>query len=99
MIPEALAGTEVADSEADELLGTVDMCTRKAEMVRLADAFRPLPGGLGTLDELLEVWTTRTLGLRCQAGRGARPGGGSLLRSASSPRQLRSAGFRPAGCP
>lgn len=42
------------------------MCTRKAEMVRLADAFRPLPGGLGTLDELLEVWTTRTLGLHAK---------------------------------
>ena len=66
VIPQALAGTEVPDSESDELVVTVDMCTRKAEMMRLADAFLILPGGLGTLDELLEVWTTRTLGLHAK---------------------------------
>jgi uncharacterized protein (TIGR00730 family) len=63
VIPAALAGDEIADTEADELHVTVDMCTRKAEMMRRADAFLTMPGGLGTLDELLEVWTTRTLGL------------------------------------
>jgi uncharacterized protein (TIGR00730 family) len=63
VIPEALAGAEIADTESDELHVTVDMCTRKAEMMRRSDAFLTLPGGLGTLDELLEVWTTRTLGL------------------------------------
>ncbi|HKB30553.1 MAG TPA: TIGR00730 family Rossman fold protein [Streptosporangiaceae bacterium] len=63
VIPQALAGAEIADSESDELLVTADMCTRKAEMMRRADAYLTLPGGLGTLDELLEVWTTRALGL------------------------------------
>jgi uncharacterized protein (TIGR00730 family) len=63
VIPEAMAGTEVADAESDELLVTADMCTRKAEMMRRSDAFLILAGGLGTLDELLEVWTTRALGL------------------------------------
>jgi uncharacterized protein (TIGR00730 family) len=63
VIPEALAGPEVADAESDELLVTGDMCTRKAEMMRRSDAFLILAGGLGTLDELLEVWTTRALGL------------------------------------
>src|SRR5260370_8293641 len=59
VIPQALAGAEIADSESDELLVTADMCTRKAEMMRRADAYLTLPGGLGTLHELLEVWTTR----------------------------------------
>lgn len=63
VIPEALAGPEVADADSDELLVTSDMCTRKAEMMRRSDAFLILAGGLGTLDELLEVWTTRALGL------------------------------------
>jgi hypothetical protein len=63
VIPEGLADTEVTDYACDELLVTADMCTRKAEMMRRADAFLTLAGGLGTLDELLEVWTTRALGL------------------------------------
>jgi uncharacterized protein (TIGR00730 family) len=63
VIPELLSGEEVADTEADELLVTADMCARKAEMMRRSDAFLTLAGGLGTLDELLEVWTTRSLGL------------------------------------
>ncbi|MGE5288356.1 MAG: TIGR00730 family Rossman fold protein [Micromonosporaceae bacterium] len=63
VIPDLLSGQEVADLDADELLVTEDMCTRKAEMMRRSDAFLTLAGGLGTLDELLEVWTTRSLGL------------------------------------
>jgi hypothetical protein len=39
------------------------MRERKAEMDARADAFLALPGGLGTLEELLEVWTARVLGL------------------------------------
>jgi uncharacterized protein (TIGR00730 family) len=63
VIPELLSGKEVADTGADELLVTTDMCTRKAEMMGRSDAFLTLAGGLGTLDELLEVWTTRWLGM------------------------------------
>ena len=37
------------------------MFERKAVMIERADAFLTLPGGLGTLDELFEVWTTATL--------------------------------------
>lgn len=61
VIPEALRGLEVADDEADELLVVPDMRTRKAEMDRRADAFLTLAGGLGTLEELLEIWVSRTL--------------------------------------
>lgn len=61
VIPEALQASEVADEDADELVVTVDMRTRKGEMDRRSDGFLILPGGLGTLEELLEIWTSRHL--------------------------------------
>jgi uncharacterized protein (TIGR00730 family) len=53
----------VADERADELVITADMRERKGRMDASADAFIALPGGLGTLEELLEVWVSRTLGM------------------------------------
>jgi uncharacterized protein (TIGR00730 family) len=61
VIPRALLDYEVADEDADELVVTDDMRTRKGTMDDRADAFVTLPGGLGTLEELLEIWTARTL--------------------------------------
>lgn len=66
VIPEALRDSEVADVGADELVVTADMRARKAEMDRRADAVLALPGGLGTLEELFEAWTSRTLGLHAK---------------------------------
>jgi uncharacterized protein (TIGR00730 family) len=63
VIPDALRMREVADLDADELVVTPDMRSRKAEMDRRADAFLVLPGGMGTLEELLEIWTARSLGM------------------------------------
>jgi uncharacterized protein (TIGR00730 family) len=63
VIPDALRLREVADLDADELIVTADMRSRKGEMDRRAEAFLVLPGGLGTLEELLEVWTARVLGM------------------------------------
>jgi uncharacterized protein (TIGR00730 family) len=63
IMPEPMIPWEIADTEADELLTTVDMASRKTLMVEKADAFLILPGGLGTLDELFEVWTLATLGM------------------------------------
>ena len=63
VIPHALLELEVGDQDADELLVVDDMRTRKALMDSRSDAFLALPGGLGTLEELFEVWTSRTLGL------------------------------------
>jgi uncharacterized protein (TIGR00730 family) len=63
VIPHALVGLEVADEDADELVVTTDMRERKGRMDAAADAFVALPGGLGTLEELLEVWVAGTLGL------------------------------------
>jgi uncharacterized protein (TIGR00730 family) len=61
VIPRALMASEIADDDADELIVTDDMRTRKAMMDERADAFIALPGGLGTLEELLEIWVSRTL--------------------------------------
>jgi uncharacterized protein (TIGR00730 family) len=66
VIPEALVGLEVADTDADELVVTADMRERKGRMDAAADAFLALPGGLGTLEELLEVWVAGTLGMHAK---------------------------------
>ncbi len=63
VIPQALVGLEVADDRADELVVTRDMRERKGRMDAAADAFLALPGGFGTLEELLEVWVSRSLGM------------------------------------
>ena len=63
VIPEALLAYEVADTGASELVVTPDMRVRKGIMDERSDAFVALPGGIGTLEELLEVWVARTLGL------------------------------------
>ncbi|WP_089155111.1 TIGR00730 family Rossman fold protein [Micromonospora sp. NBS 11-29] len=63
VIPQVLVDLEVADLAADELLVTDGMASRKTLMIDKSDAFLTLPGGLGTLDELFEVWTTATLTL------------------------------------
>src|SRR5262245_5851211 len=62
VIPESLRAVEIADHAADELVVTADMLTRKRELAERADAFVALPGGFGTLEELLEQLTGRLLG-------------------------------------
>jgi len=66
VIPQYLVDLEVADTSADELIVTADMGERKNIMIERSDAFITLPGGLGTLDELFEVWTTATLDLHAK---------------------------------
>ncbi|MBX6767694.1 MAG: TIGR00730 family Rossman fold protein, partial [Actinomadura rubrobrunea] len=63
VIPEGLAALEIADHDSDELIVTPDMRSRKGEMDRRSDAFLVLPGGIGTLEELFEIWTSRVLGM------------------------------------
>jgi hypothetical protein len=63
VIPQSLVDLEVADLSADELIITGDMGSRKNLLIERSDAFITLPGGLGTMDELFEVWTTATLDL------------------------------------
>ncbi|MEH0972420.1 TIGR00730 family Rossman fold protein [Micromonospora sp. CPCC 205546] len=66
VIPQSLVDLEVADLASDELLVTDSMASRKTLMIDKSDAFLTLPGGLGTLDELFEVWTTATLALHAK---------------------------------
>ena len=62
-IPKALRKIEgVAYEVADELIVTETMQERKAILFTRADAFLVLPGGIGTLEELMEVLTLRSLG-------------------------------------
>jgi uncharacterized protein (TIGR00730 family) len=63
VIPAAMIALEVADTGADELVVVDTMRERKRVMDERSDAFVALPGGLGTLEELLEVWTTRSLAM------------------------------------
>ncbi|GAA1168964.1 TIGR00730 family Rossman fold protein [Pseudonocardia alaniniphila] len=57
VIPRALVELEWADHDSDELLLVDTMRERKALMEAHADAFLTLPGGIGTCEELFEVWT------------------------------------------
>ena len=66
VIPRVLLEMEVADREADDLLVTDDMRARKGVMDARSDAFLTLPGGLGTLEELLEIWVSRTLAMHAK---------------------------------
>jgi uncharacterized protein (TIGR00730 family) len=62
-IPRSLVERELAYGPADELVVTATLRERKAEMDNRADAFVALPGGFGTMEELLEVLTLRQLNL------------------------------------
>ena len=62
IIPQALVDREVANPLCDELHVVKTMHARKAMMGERADAFLALPGGIGTFEELFEIWTWRQLG-------------------------------------
>lgn len=62
VIPQALVDKEVANTRCDELHVVANMHQRKAMMAERSDAFVALPGGIGTFEELFEVWTWRQLG-------------------------------------
>lgn len=63
VIPEALVDLEVVHRDLSELRVVKSMHERKALMANLSDAFIALPGGLGTLEEFLEVCTWGQLGI------------------------------------
>jgi uncharacterized protein (TIGR00730 family) len=66
VIPRAMIDREIAHRGLTELRIVESMHQRKATMAELADAFVALPGGLGTLEELFEVWTWGQLGLHAK---------------------------------
>jgi cytokinin riboside 5'-monophosphate phosphoribohydrolase len=61
VIPEFMKARELAYTEADELVTCVTMRERKLLMEMRADAFVTLPGGFGTLEEIMEILTLRQL--------------------------------------
>lgn len=61
IIPERLIGRSLASTTAHTVIVTADMQERKAKMREISDAFIALPGGFGTLEEILEVITLRQL--------------------------------------
>jgi uncharacterized protein (TIGR00730 family) len=63
VIPEFLRGLEVAHEGLSSLRVVAGMHERKRVMFELADAFVVLPGGIGTLDETIEVVSWKQLGL------------------------------------
>lgn len=62
VIPRSLLEKEVAHTGLSDLRIVDSMHQRKALMAELSDGFIALPGGLGTLEELFEVWTWAQLG-------------------------------------
>lgn len=62
VIPQGLMEREVAHKGLTELRVVGSMHERKALMAELSDGFIALPGGIGTLEELFEIWTWAQLG-------------------------------------
>jgi len=79
VIPDFLTRQEVAHQGLADLVVTDSMHSRKQQMFMEADAFVSLPGGLGTLDETIEIITWRQLSLHdkpillCDVAGSARP--------------------------
>lgn len=66
VIPKALAHKEVMHQRLTKLQITHSMHERKRLMAELADGFIALPGGIGTLEELFEIWTWAQLGFHAK---------------------------------
>ncbi|MFI8416948.1 TIGR00730 family Rossman fold protein [Serratia sp. NPDC078593] len=62
IIPERLVEAETAHRGLTSLEVVPDMHTRKARMAAMADGFIALPGGIGTMEELFEIWTWGQIG-------------------------------------
>jgi uncharacterized protein (TIGR00730 family) len=63
VIPQAIFDLEIGHTGLDDLRVVGSMHERKALMAELSDAFIALPGGIGTLEELFEVYTWAQLGI------------------------------------
>jgi uncharacterized protein (TIGR00730 family) len=61
VIPERMIGRSLASDNSHDVIITKDMKDRKFKMRDMSDAFIALPGGFGTLEEILEVMTLRQL--------------------------------------
>ena len=67
VMPQALIDREIGHPGLTELKVVDSMHERKAQMAELSDAFVAVPGGIGTLEELIEVYTWSQLGIHDKA--------------------------------
>jgi uncharacterized protein (TIGR00730 family) len=66
VIPDSMVTREVAHTGLTELHVVPSMHARKALMAELSDGFIAMPGGIGTLDELFEIWTWSQIGIHAK---------------------------------
>lgn len=66
VIPKRLERIEFIDNAAGEMHVVADMRARKGKIEEISDGFVALPGGLGTLEELFEIWVGRYLGFHAK---------------------------------
>lgn len=66
VIPEALARKEVVHKSLTEIHVTQSMHERKTLMAERSDGFIAMPGGIGTFEEIFEIWTWAQLGLHAK---------------------------------
>lgn len=66
VIPEALARKEVVHKGLSELHITQSMHERKTMMAERSDGFIAMPGGIGTFEEIFEIWTWAQLGIHAK---------------------------------
>ncbi len=66
VMPEALVRKEIAHKRLTELHVTQSMHERKNLMAELSDGFIAMPGGIGTLEEIFEIWTWAQLGFHAK---------------------------------
>jgi uncharacterized protein (TIGR00730 family) len=66
VIPQQIFDLEIGHTGLDDLRVVSSMHERKALMAELSDAFVALPGGIGTLEELFEVYTWAQLGIHAK---------------------------------
>ncbi|MFI2413676.1 TIGR00730 family Rossman fold protein [Streptomyces sp. NPDC018947] len=95
VIPRSMVEREWAHEGVTELVVCDSMHERKAMMAEYADAFVALPGGLGTLEEIFEVWSWRQLGFHAKPV-GFLDAGGFWTPLLGALRGLADAGFLPA---
>jgi uncharacterized protein (TIGR00730 family) len=65
-MPQMLVDREIGHPGLSEMRVVASLAERKAVMGDLSDAFIVLPGGIGTLDELFEIWSWTQLGLHAK---------------------------------
>jgi uncharacterized protein (TIGR00730 family) len=95
VMPRSMVEREWAHEDVTELLTCDSMHERKALMAEHADAFVALPGGLGTLEEIFEVWSWRQLGFHAKPV-GFLDAGGFWAPLLGALRGIADSGFLPA---